>query len=149
MTLIKFRNPVLNNQFDRMPYFTDMMNDFFNLGGTTEYGKSSIPAVNIKETEKGFDLHLAAPGMKKEDFKIEMHDQVLTISAEKKQEQEEKNDRYTRKEYSYETFSRSFNLPEILDADQIKAGYENGILNITLPKKQEVVSKAAKEIKVS
>ncbi len=148
MTLIKFKNPALVNQFDRMPYFSEMVNDFFNGWTTPEMFKSSTPAVNIRETEKSYEIHVAAPGMKKEDFKIEVVKDVLTVSAEKKQEQEEKDENYTRKEFSFTSFSRSFNLPEFVEADAIKAIYENGILGLTLPKKQEVLSKAAKEIKI-
>lgn len=148
MTLIKFKNPVLANQFDRMPYFSEMLNEFVNGWTSPDFRKSMVPAVNIKENEKSFDINLVAPGMKKDDFKIEVVDNLLTISAEVKQEEEEKTDRYTRKEFSSSSFTRSFNLPEHVEADQIKATYENGILNMTLPKKAEV-KVTPKEIKVS
>lgn len=149
MTLIKFKNPATVNEYDRMPYFSEMVNDFFNGWLTPAAIRNTAPAVNIKENEKSFDLQVAAPGMKKEDFKIEVENDVLTISAERKNEQEEKTDRYTRKEFNFTSFSRSFNLPENMETDQIKATYENGILNLSLPKKEEVVTKATKEIKVS
>ena len=150
MTLIKFKQPVIaGNQFDRMPYFSEMVNDFLHGWIAPELTKTTVPAVNIMENDKSFEIQLAAPGMAKEDFKIEVENEVLIISAEKKTEQEEKTDRYTRKEFGYTSFSRSFNIPEVLESENIKAIYENGILCLTLPKKQEVVTKAVKEIKVS
>lgn len=149
MTLIKFKNPGIVGQYDRMPYISEMLNEFVNGWTAPDFRKMSTPAVNILETEKSLDIHLAAPGMKKEDFKIEVTNDVLTVSAEIKQENEEKSDRYTRKEFSYSSFSRSFNLPEFLNTDEIKASYENGVLQLVLPKKEEVKAKTAKEIKVS
>ena len=148
MTLIKFKNPGIMNQFDRMPYFSEMMNDFVSGWVAPEMRKAMVPAVNITESDANFEIQLAAPGFKKEDFKVNMEKDVLTISAEVKQEQDEKTDRYTRKEFSYSSFSRSFNLPEFLEAENIKAVYENGILNVTLPKKAEVKA-TPKEIKIS
>jgi HSP20 family protein len=148
MTLIKFKNPANINQFDRLPYFSEMVNEFVNGWTNPQTGNSTIPAVNIKETENSFDIHLAAPGFKKEDFKIAIEKDVLTISAEVKKEQEEKTESYTRKEFSYNSFSRSFNLPDFLETENIKAVYENGILGLVVPKKTEVKS-SPKEIKVS
>jgi len=148
MTLIKLKQPVITSQFDRMPYFSEMVNEFVNGWMAPDFRKSGSPLVNIRESEKTFDLEVAAPGFKKEDFKLAVDENVLTISAEMKEAKEEKNDRYTRKEFSQVSFSRSFNLPEALETEKIKAVYENGILNITLPKKEEVKS-TPKEIKIS
>lgn len=94
----------------------------------------TIPAVNVKETEKEFLLEVAAPGMKKDDFKLEVKEGMLYISAETKMEKEEKEENFTRREFSYTTFSRSFWLPENVKSTDIKAAYKDGILNITLPK---------------
>jgi HSP20 family protein len=92
---------------------------------------------------------MAAPGLTKEDFKINVENDVLTVSNEKKTETSEKNEKYTRKEFSYSSFLRSFTLPEIVDMEKINAGYENGILTLTLPKKEEAKPKSPREIKIS
>ena len=108
-----------------------------------------IPSVNIVENSKDFKIELAAPGMEKKDFKVEVDNGVLTVSSEKEKEEKEEGKNYTRKEFSYNAFSRSFNLPENSIPDKITAGYENGILTLTLPKKEATMSKPKKEIKVS
>lgn len=97
----------------------------------------SVPSVNISEDKNEYRIAMAAPGLKKSDIKIELSDGVLTISSEKEDSKEEKESRYTRKEYSYSSFSRSFMLPEQVDQDHIDAGYENGVLLLVLPKKEE------------
>lgn len=111
--------------------------------------KQSVPAVNVKETEKGFDIELAAPGLSKNDFKITVDNRVLTISSEKREEKEQKEKEYTRKEFSYSSFSRSFALPENVNEDGIKATYENGLLNVSLLKKALQQEKSHKAIAVS
>ncbi|MES2514607.1 MAG: Hsp20 family protein [Bacteroidota bacterium] len=112
----------------------------------------NTPAVNIKETEKSFELDLAAPGMDKKDFKIELKENLLTISAkhEHKTEEKEENERYTRREFSYQSFSRSFNVAEdSIEKDGIQAKYESGILNVSIPKKQKAVEKTTKQIEIA
>jgi HSP20 family protein len=95
----------------------------------------TVPAVNIKEDDKAFTIVMAAPGLDKADFNIGINQQVLTISSEKKAEKEEKEEgKFTRREYSYSSFSRSFTLPNTIETDKIEATYENGELVITLPK---------------
>ena len=96
---------------------------------------ANIPAVNIKENGNHYTVSLAAPGLKKEDFKIDMEGNMLTISSEKEESKEEKDEKFTRKEYSYSSFSRSFSLPEDVRQEAIEARYENGELKITLPRK--------------
>lgn len=110
---------------------------------------SNMPAVNIKETDADFDVEFAAPGFKKTDFKVDIDNNVLTISAEKKDEKSEEGKRYTRKEFSYSSFSRSFTLPQSVNADKIDAKYNDGILKLSIPKKEEAKAKAKKEIKVA
>lgn len=100
------------------------------------------------ETDTAFDLEVAAPGMKKEDFKLEVKEGMLYISAATKMEKEEKDDNYTRKEFSYSTFERSFWLPENVKSDNIKAAYKDGILTITLPKVKVEKKEPAKMIKI-
>ena len=109
----------------------------------------SLPKVNISETDDYFSVHLAAPGMKKEDFKVEIDNQVLSISSEMKNETSNEEDTFTRKEFEYASFNRSFTLPESVDAKNIKASYEDGILKLTLPKKEEAKKKPARTIKIS
>src|ERR1051325_8387315 len=102
------------------------------------FGKiMKVPAVNVTETKEFFMVSLAVPGMKKNDFKIDIEGNMLTIISEKEEEKEEKDVRFTRKEYNYSSFSRSFTLPEEVLRDKIVAIYEDGILKLTLPKSEE------------
>jgi HSP20 family protein len=95
-----------------------------------------LPAVNVKETDKAYEINLAAPGLEKTDFKIDLNGNMITISAEKEKTEEEKEDGFTRKEYNFNSFSRSFTLPEDTMADKIDATYVNGELRLVLPKKE-------------
>lgn len=111
---------------------------------------TSLPAVNVKETDDDFVIELAAPGMDKNDFKINFKNNVLTISSEKKNENEEKSENYTRKEFSYQSFQRSFTVSDnAVLGDKISAKYNNGILHITLPKREELKPQPEREIKIS
>lgn len=109
----------------------------------------TLPSVNVKELDNGFEIHVAAPGIKKEDFKINLERNVLTISSESKTENEEKDEKgaFTRREFNYSSFSRSFTLPEAAEPDKIEAAYEDGILKIMVPKK-EVTMQNVKTIEV-
>lgn len=120
------------------------------LGGMQNFN-ANIPAVNIKETETNFAIELAAPGKTKEDFNIEIDHNVLTISSEEKTEKEEKDNqgKYTRKEFSYSSFRRAFTLPESVNADSINASYENGVLHVTLPKREEALPKPKRLIEIA
>ncbi|AKQ45146.1 heat-shock protein Hsp20 [Rufibacter radiotolerans] len=97
----------------------------------------NVPSVNIRDREKDYLIEVAAPGMRKEDFNIDMEQGVLTISSQKEDEKTEDKESYHKREYNYSSFSRSFTLPENLRPEEIKAHYENGILSLTVPKKQE------------
>lgn len=108
-------------------------NDWFGMGRSI-----TTPAVNIKDNKNHFEVSVAAPGLKKSDFNIDVEDNMLTISCEKEENKEEKDERYTRKEYSYTSFSRSFTLPEEVIKDKIEAAYDDGVLRITLPKTEQV-----------
>jgi HSP20 family protein len=120
------------------------------LGGMQSFN-TNVPAVNIKETDTNFGIELAAPGKTKEDFNIEIDHNVLTISSEEKTEKEEKDNdgKYTRREFSYSSFRRSFTLPETVNSDAINATYENGILTISLPKKEEALPKPKRLIEIA
>jgi HSP20 family protein len=111
--------------------------------------RASVPSVNITEDENSFKFELAAPGLDKKDFKVEADNGILTISSEKEKENTEENENYCRREFSYNSFSRSFQLPDNSLPDKIDAKYENGVLKLTLPKKEVSVAKPKKEIKVS
>ncbi|HEY4656805.1 MAG TPA: Hsp20/alpha crystallin family protein [Cyclobacteriaceae bacterium] len=110
--------------------------------------QKSVPAVNIVEKDNAFEIELAAPGLEKKDFKVTVDRGVLTISAEKEMKKEEKEDNYTRKEFNYTSFSRSFALPESVTDESIKANYENGILRLSVAKKTPV-KQAKKAIEIS
>ncbi len=116
-------------------------NDFFKpwnewfINDTILTRAISVPAVNITEHKSEYNVSLAVPGMKKSDFKIDIEDNMLTITSEKEENKEEKDKKFTRKEYSYSSFSRSFSLPENIRINDIEAKYEDGVLSITLPKK--------------
>ena len=108
----------------------------------------TIPAVNIAENETHYEISLAAPGMKKNDFEIDVAGNILTISAENEERKEEKEGRRTREEFNFTSFSRSFTLPEGVNKDRIDASYENGLLRLVLPKTEEAKKSAAKHIPV-
>ena len=122
---------------------------FFDFNGNGFDFATRVPAVNITENEKEFRIEMAAPGLERKDFKVEVDNGILFISAEKEEESKEEKKNYTRREYAYNSFSRSFSLPENSEPDRMDAKYENGVLSITLPKKEVTALKPAKEIKVS
>jgi HSP20 family protein len=110
---------------------------------------TSMPAVNIKEDDKRFILDLAVPGMDKKDLRIEIHEDVITISSEHKDEKEETQDGFKRREFSYSSFCRSFYLPENVNKDKIEANYKDGILTVELPKEEEEKAKISRQVKIS
>ncbi len=124
-------------KFNRHPFFSGILNEFEKDLHMNDNCNVHNPAVNIQEDEKQFILELAAPGLQKDDFKINLDNQLLTISKEATEENEEVKENYTRKEFVYNSFSRSFRLPKFILADKIKADYENGILKVSLPKDEK------------
>jgi HSP20 family protein len=106
------------------------------------------PAVNIVETADDFRIEVAAPGLGKDDFKIDLDNNVMTISSQKEEKKEVKDEKFMRREFSYSSFKRSFGLPEAVDRERIKAFHENGILKISLPKREEAKDKPPREIKI-
>lgn len=123
--------------------FPPLLEDFFQpwnelFDNSRFWGRAArVPSVNIAENNDHYTLSLAAPGLRKEDFNIELKDNVLSISAEKEEKREEKEERYTRREYNYSSFSRSFPIPHDIHQENIEAKYEEGVLKLTLPKKEE------------
>ena len=133
----------------------EILNQFFDNDlekwSNKNYSKThtTLPAVNIIENKEAYEVQMAAPGFKKDDFNIELDNDLLTISSEKEISNEIKEDEmFTRKEFSYQSFTRSFRLPELIENDKIKAAYKDGILKISIPKKDESKPKPARKISV-
>ncbi|MDD3568738.1 MAG: Hsp20/alpha crystallin family protein [Bacteroidales bacterium] len=144
MTLLRFSN-VYPRLID--PFNDDEMSEWSNRHYSNT--NTTLPSANIKEDVDGFEVELAAPGFDKGDFKIDLDKDVLTISSVKQVENEtNEGQRFTLREFSYQSFSRSFTLPNIVDNDKIAAKYENGILRISIPKKEEAKPKPARQIEV-
>jgi HSP20 family protein len=132
--------------------FGDFLNDdFMNWPvNRTEKNWNRVPAVNISENDDEWVVELAAPGMEKSDFQIELDQEVLSVSAQKEEKNEEKNDKYSVREFSYSNFSRSFRLPEhIVDGQKINAKYDNGVLKLHIPKKEEAKPQPVRTIDIS
>ena len=129
-------------------YWDDFFNDSFFNNFNHVASNSTSPAVNIVEEDKAFRIDVAVPGMSKKEINIDLENEVLTISSENKDHNEEKSRNYMRREFGYNTFNRSFKLPETIDLENIKASHEAGVLTIELPKKKEVVQKAPKQIEI-
>lgn len=136
MTLIR-RN-------ENFPMWTNIFNDIFshdwNDWSLRNYSmtNTTLPSVNIKETENEYEVEVAAPGMEKSDFRVEVNQGILSISSEKRSEKEsDEEGKYTRREFSYQSFCRSFSLPNSVDSEKIFAKYESGILKVVIPKKEE------------
>ena len=141
-----------NELFPSFNMFDDLWaKDLWNWGlSNNSTTNTTIPAVNIKETNDNFVVELAAPGMNKNDFKIELDNNVLTIRSEKQNDYEDKEgEKYTRREFSYQSFQRTFHLPkEVVDVDHIEAKYENGMLHLVIPKKEEAKQRPPRMIEI-
>ena len=141
---------------NHVPTFARVLDTFFNeenlknLEEGLTIWNGSQPAVNVKEDAEAYSLEVAAPGYEKDAFEIKVEDEVLTISTEKKEVEEAKEgEKYTRREFKYNAFKRSFNLPETADATKIAASYTNGILSVSIPKKEEAKPLPARTIEIS
>jgi HSP20 family protein len=130
------------------PFYMPNLFDYEFLPGLTNR-TSSMPAVNIREDEKNYVLEIAVPGIERKDLKIDINEDILTISSETKNESEEKGDGYKRKEFSYSSFCRSFYIPENVNREKIEAGYKDGILTVELPKLEEEKNKITRQVKIS
>jgi HSP20 family protein len=135
MTLIKFKNA--NGNSALLPGFNDVFPSIFNDTLFSDRVTSKSPAVNISESPEAYHIELAAPGLKKQDFKINIEYPLLSVSVEQQEETTETSKKYNKREFSYDSFVRSFNLPELADHNQIEAVYEDGILKINVAKKEE------------
>ena len=134
MTLVKFNNGQKNAV---NPWFNDVFESLINDSRLNDRFVNKVPSVNIAETENEFHIELAVPGLKKEDFKINLDKNVLSVSAEKKAENVEEGKKYSKREYSYNSFVRSFTLPESADHSKINAEYTDGVLKLSVAKKEE------------
>lgn len=135
-----FPSQVLDNDFWTMP--TRAFNTSF-------FRNAGVPAVNVKDNTKSFDLELAVPGYKKEDLKVRVDEGMITISSEKKKETEEEKNGYARREFRYSSFQRSFQLPENADGDKVTANYVDGILKLSIPKTKALPEKKGKEVRIA
>lgn len=145
MNTVKF-NPIYPGRT-----FTTMLDEIFNRSLGDFVGSDNaqtVPLVNIRETEATYELELAAPGFEKPDFNVKLENDQLTISAEKKQEENKQDGKYARREFYYETFSRSFTLPDTADSNQIEGKYENGVLHLSISKKEEAKIQPPKTIEI-
>lgn len=150
----KSRTPSMRSTFMNDPFFSDMMAPRWGmmnrLFGEPEESMDLTPAMNIKEMDKDVQIELAAPGLKKDDFEITLEDGILTISAEREDKKEEEKEGFYRKEFSYNSFTRSVRIPESVDEDKdVEARYMDGVLKLTLHKKPNQQQKKHKTIKVS
>ena len=137
----------INNRY--VPaYWDDFFNDTFFDNHHAVSRDRTTPGVNVVEEDNEYRIDVAVPGLSKEDFRIDLENEVLTVSSVQKEKKEETKQTYMRKEFSYNSFKRSFQLPDTIDTDNIKASQNAGILTIQLPKKEEVVQKAPKQIKI-
>jgi HSP20 family protein len=142
-TLVKRKQPIRRN-------FPSIFDDlFFGEEFRPLSQQSSFPSVNIKEEETAFTLEFAIPGYNKEDLSIRVEDDILSISSEKESQSNSNEEAYTRKEFSYTSFNRSFSLPEIVDVDKIEAKTQDGMLYLTLPKKDELLQNKTKTIAIN
>ena len=154
LAMPKGKEILRKNTVTGLPSFSSWFDNFFDNSLGTEFLSNfntgiTLPAVNIKETNNEFILELAIPGMKKSDFIIDVENKVLSISSEVKSENEEKNEIYTRREFGYSSFKRTFTLPDSIESDKVKASYKDGILMVTLPKREEAKQKPPKRIEIS
>jgi len=137
------------NSFNTFPTFSSLFDDILGTDFMPNFNTGiTLPAVNIKEDDNEFLVEMAVPGMKKSDFNIDLDNELLSISVEASTKNEEEAKGYTRREFGYSSFKRSFNVPETVDGDKIEAKYNEGILTIHLPKREEAKKKPVREIKI-
>lgn len=151
MTLIKWATPSKGTERRNLlsPSLENYLNDFFNNDLTSREFAGYVPAVNIIENEKSYNIEVSAPGFEKKDFNVQVEEGILTISGEHKTEKNETEQNFVRREFNYGSFSRRFNLVDLVDEEKIDAKYENGILKIVLPKNEKASAKNVKQIKIS
>ncbi|MBO6881733.1 Hsp20/alpha crystallin family protein [Winogradskyella sp.] len=140
--------------FRSLPSLSSWMDDIFNKSFGNEFVSNfntgiTLPAVNVLDNDDEYIVEMAVPGLKKSDFDVNIDNQLLSISAESNTENEDTDENYTRREFGYSSFKRTFSLPETVETDKIKAKYEDGLLKVMLPKRDEAKKKPLKQIKIS
>lgn len=148
MNLVRFHNPRYNAN---RVLVDDLFNNFFKNDYHEDYAKScdSKPATNVFETEAAFKIEVLLPGFTKEDLNLNVHNNLLTIKVEKEKEEKSEEFKYAHREFGASNFEKQYRLPKSVDVEKINAKFENGVLNVELPKKEEALEKAPVEIKVS
>jgi HSP20 family protein len=148
-------NTLMKTKSNMFPAVPSLLNNLFqddwldSTLGSLRTGMSTLPAANLRETNEDYRIELAAPGMRKDDFKLELHREVLTISAKRENKHEHESESYTRQEFSYQEFQRSFSFPEgRINGDQVSAKYQDGVLEIIVPKRDEAKAKPARQITI-
>jgi HSP20 family protein len=151
MTLVKWKKPA--NGFVRrdlmMPSLENLLSNFFNDDLMTGDNAGYVPKVNITENDNKYSIEVSAPGFEKKDFNVRIEDGVLTVSGEHTTEKNEENKNFVRREFNHGSFSRSFNLIDLIDEEKVDAKYENGILKLELPKNETVKAQKVRQIKIS
>ena len=148
--LLNLKINVMNIIRKTTPWFPSLFDEFF----TRDFGidlaprTHNLPAVNISEKEDSFHLELVAPGKEKKDFDVDLEEDTLTISTSSENETVEDDTQFTRREFDYASFQRSFRIPETIDTKNIKANYKNGLLSIVLPKRKEAIPEPKKQIEI-
>ena len=145
---------IANSNGLTFPAWSSWIDEMFNLDMPSVFTPNfnrgiTLPKVNIRETKDAYFVEMAVPGLKKSDFKVDLDNHVLSISADMESNDEVQEDNYTRREFGYASFKRTFSLPETVNDEKIEAKYVDGILSIHLPKKEEAIQKPAKTIKIS
>lgn len=138
-------------RWQNRPMLSSMLEEMLERNYSTGFEKNCgcVPATNIREDEKQFEIQLAAPGMKKEDFSLQVENNVLSVSFEKKEEENKQDDNFIRREFGVESFTRSFTIPKTTDAEHISARYENGILFIGVPKLEPEKARLSRSIEIA
>ena len=148
MRFVRFRQPEINFLGTDFNHSFKLSDTMFPAKSFNNVAYNNLPAVNVKEVEDAFQIEVAAPGLKKENFKLSLHENRLTISAHQEDNKEEKTEKFSRQEFNYSSFQRTFTLPKNVDGEKIEASYTDGILHVGLPKKEEL-RPAIKEIAVA
>ena len=143
LPILKHYRPNLVDQF----FGNDVFDNFLSVN--LPAFKGTMPAINIIENNENYRIEVASPGMKKEDFRIDLENDLLTISSEQRNEKEEKDEKFMRREFNYCGFKRSFILPDSTDSEKIQANHNNGILTVTIPKREEAKVKPPRQININ
>lgn len=142
--------PVIRSRFSMPTLWDEIFGKDFNTGLSEDRSTLNIPAVNVLENNDNYRIEVAAPGLEKKDFHIDLENNLLTISSEKEfKHEEEKDGKFMRREFGYSSFKRSFTLPDSIDVEKIGASYKEGVLQISIPKREEAKQKPPRQISIA